>query len=239
MSDSVLQEHHDAVLLLTLNRPEKLNALNLALAEGLVDALDSAEADDAVRAVVVTGAGRAFSAGADLKEFAEKTPEKEAANRRRSDMYARLNAMVPGMSKPVIAAVNGLALGGGCGLVMSSDMAIASDAATFSYPELKHGMVPAGVLPALARQVGRKAAFDLMATGRTFDADEAVRLGIISRTVAADRLLDEVMVVADTMAGYSREAMSGLKRLLDRVVDMPLADGLAFVRADRENNSKN
>jgi enoyl-CoA hydratase/carnithine racemase len=147
--------------------------------------------------------------------------------------------MVPGMTKPVIAAVNGLALGGGCGLVVSCDMALASETASFSYPELKHGMVPAGVLPALARQVGRKAAFDLMGTGRTFDAVEADRLGIISRIVAPDRLLDEVMEVAHTMAGYSVEAMSGLKRLLDRVVDLPLAEGLAFVRADRENKSGN
>jgi enoyl-CoA hydratase/carnithine racemase len=234
MSDSVLQEHHDGVLLLTLNRPEKLNALNLALADGLVTALDAAEADDAVRAIVLTGAGRAFSAGADLKEFKDKTLENVALARRRSGLYARLNGMVPGMSKPVIAAVNGLALGGGCGLVVSCDMALASGTATFSYPELKHGMVPAGVLPPLARQVGRKAAFDLMATGRTFDAHEAARLGIISRIVAADRLLDDVMDVAHTMAGYSREAMAGLKRLLDRVVDLPLADGLAFVRADKE-----
>jgi enoyl-CoA hydratase/carnithine racemase len=237
VSDSVLQERLDGVLLLTLNRPEKLNALNLALTEALVAALDAAEADDAVRAVVVTGAGRAFSAGADLKEFLDKSPENEAPNRRRSDLFARLNGMVPGMSKPVIAAVNGLALGGGCGLVVACDMAIASETASFSYPELKHDMVPAGVLPCLARQVGRKAAFDLMGTGRTFDAHEAARLGIISRIVAADQLLDEVMEVAHTMAGYSVEAMSGLKRLLDRVVDLPLADGLAFVRADREKGN--
>jgi enoyl-CoA hydratase/carnithine racemase len=234
MTDIILREFTDGVLLLTLNRPDKLNALNLALAEGLVTALDAAEADETVRVIVLTGAGRAFSAGADLKEFKDKTPDKAAANQRRSEMYARLNGMVPGMSKPVIAAVNGLALGGGCGLVMASDMAIAAASATFSYPELKHGMVPAGVLPGLARQVGRKAAFDLMGTGRTFDADEARRLGIISRVVAADQLLDDIMETAHTMAGYSTAAMSALKRLLDRVVDLPLADGLAFVRADRD-----
>ena len=239
MSDSVLREHHDGVLLLTLNRPDKLNALNTALSDALVTALDAAEADDAVRAIVITGAGRAYSAGADLKEFQEKTAENAERNKHRSNLYARINGMVPGMSKPVIAAVNGLALGGGCGLVVSCDMALACETASFSYPELKHGMVPAGVLPTLARQVGRKAAFDLMGTGRTFDANEAARLGIICRTVAADRLLDEAMAVAHTMAGYSSEAMSGLKRLLDRVVDLPLADGLAFVRADRENKSGN
>lgn len=239
MSGMVLGDHDDGVLLLTLNRPDKLNALNTELAAALVAALDAAEEDDAVRVIVLTGQGRAFSAGADLKEFAEKTPENAAANKRRSEYYARLNGMVPGMRKPVLAAVNGLALGGGCGLVMSSDMAVASETATFSYPELKHGMVPAGVLPALARQVGRKAAFDLMGTGRTFDAHEAMRLGIVSRVVAADRLIDEIMGTARTMAGYPTEAMSGLKRLLDVVVDLPLADGLAFVRADREKNSGN
>lgn len=234
MTDIILRGLSDGVLLLTLNRPDKLNALNLALAEGLVLALDAAEADEDVRVVIVTGAGRAFSAGADLKEFKDQTPDNAAANQRRSENYARLNGMIPGMSKPVIAAVNGLALGGGCGLVLASDMAIAAEGATFSYPELKHGMVPAGVLPGLARQVGRKAAFDLMGTGRTFDADEARRLGIVSRIVAADQLQEDVMEIAHTMAGYSIEAMSGLKRLLDRVVDLPLAEGLAFVRADRD-----
>ena len=234
MAEIVLRDLSDGVLFLTLNRPDKLNALNLSLAEGLVTALEGAEEDEAVRVIVVTGAGRAFCAGADLKEFADKTPENAAANQRRSEMYARLNGMVPGMSKPVLAAVNGLALGGGCGLVVASDMAVAANGATFSYPELKHGMVPAGVLPGLARQVGRKATFDLMGTGRTFDADEALRLGIVSRVVGADQLLEDVMDVAHTMAGYSPEAMSGLKRLLDRVVDLPLADGLTFVRADRD-----
>jgi enoyl-CoA hydratase/carnithine racemase len=239
MSDDVLiQEHRNAVLLLTLNRPEKLNALNLALAEALVTALDAAEADESVHVVVITGAGRAFSAGADLREFKEKTPETTRLSQLRSDMYARLNGMVPGMSKPVIAAVNGLALGGGCGLVVSCDLAIASNTATFSYPELKHGMVPAGVLPGLARQVGRKAAFDLMATGRTFDAAEAIRLGIVSRNAAPDLLLDDVMNTAELMADYSRDAMSGLKRLLDRVVDLPLSDGLSFVKADREKDRR-
>ena len=99
MSDSVSQEHHDGVLLLTLNRPDKLNALNTALADGLVASLDAAEADGTVRSIVVTGAGPAFSAGADLKEFQEKTAENAAANQRRSDLYARINGMVPGMKK--------------------------------------------------------------------------------------------------------------------------------------------
>lgn len=230
----LLQEHRDAVLLLTLNRPEKLNALNLALAEKLVGALDAAEANDAVNVVVITGAGRAFSAGADLKEFKDRTGENAEPSQRRSNLFARLNGMVPGMSKPVLAAVNGLALGGGCGIVVSCDMALASETATFSYPELKYGMIPAGVLPPLANQVGRKAAFDLMGTGRTFGADEAMRLGIVSRVVQDDELLGAVMDTANLMAGYSREAMSGLKRLLHSVVDLPLADGLAFVKADRD-----
>ncbi|MBT5051097.1 MAG: enoyl-CoA hydratase/isomerase family protein [Rhodospirillaceae bacterium] len=238
MTDIILRDFEDGVLLLTLNRPDKLNALNLALAEGLVFALDVAEADEDVRVIVITGVGRAFSAGADLKEFADKTADNAEANQRRSDMYARLNGMVPGMSKPVIAAVNGLALGGGCGLVVSCDMAIASETATFSYPELKHGMVPAGVLPPLAGQVGRKAAFDLMGTGRTFDAAEAMRLGIVSRIVKFDDLLDSVMETADLLAGYPRDAMSGLKRLLDAVVNLPLADGLAFVKADKEKSRR-
>lgn len=236
--DLLLQEHRDAVLLLTLNRPDKLNALNLALAEALVVALDAAEADDSVNVVVITGAGRAFSAGADLKEFKDRSGKNAAAAERRSDMYARLNGMVPAMSKPVIAAVNGLALGGGCGLVVSCDMAIASDIATFSYPELKHGMLPGGVLPPLANQVGRKATFDLMGTGRTFDAAEAMRLGIVSRIVKGDDLPGEVMETANLMAGYSRETMSALKRLLDAVVDLPLADGLAYVKADKEKSGR-
>lgn len=237
MTDSVQQERQDAVLLLMLNRPEKLNALNLALAAALVDALDAAEADEDVHVIVITGAGRAFCAGADLKEFTDRAGKDAVPAARRSAVFERLNGMVPAMSKPVITAVNGLALGGGCGLVISSDMAIASDGATFSYPELKYGMVPAGVLPPLARQVGRKAAFDLMGTARTFDAAEAFRLGIISRVVPGGEVLDEATDTARRMAGYDRAAMAGLKRLLNRVVDLPLADGLAAVRQDKENNT--
>ena len=227
MSDPVLlQQRHDAVLLLTLNRPDKLNALDLALTDALVSAFDVAEADPTVRAVVVTGAGRAFCAGADLKEFRDSTDDKSAAlASRRSSLFARLYKMIPGLSKPVVAAVNGLALGGGCALVVACDMAIATENATFGYPEIKLGVVPAGIMPPLVRQVGAKATFDLIGTGRTVDAAEALRLGLVNRMVADEAVVDEALAVAGLMAGYAPDAVAEIKRLAFQGIDLPLPHG--------------
>jgi enoyl-CoA hydratase/carnithine racemase len=226
----LLQARIGTVLVLTMNRGDKLNALDLALTEALVQAFDAADGEADVRAIVLTGAGRAFCAGADLKEFRDRTAANEAPARQRSDAMRRLYRMIPALSKPVIAAVNGFALGGGCALALACDMALAGEGARFGYPELKHGMVPAGVLPSLLHRVGATAAFDLVATGRTIDAAEALRFGMISRIVGDAEIVDEATAVAGVMAGYAPAVMSVAKSLLHDLADLSLRDGLEYIQ---------
>ncbi len=231
MSEGVLlQEKSEAVLVLTMNRGDKLNALDLALTEALVAAFEAADGAADVRAVVLTGAGRAFCAGADLKEFRDKTAANADLSARRSEAMRHLYQLIPGLSKPVIAAVNGFALGGGCALALACDMAVADEDAKFGYPELKHGLVPAGVMPSLVHRVGVMAAFDLVATGRTIDAAEALRFGLISRTVAAGHAVEEAMSAAGVMAGYPPDALSASKALVHKLAELSLRDGLAYIR---------
>lgn len=227
----LLRDARDGVLTLTLNRPDKRNALNLALTEALVTALDDADGDDGVRAIVLAANGPAFCAGADIREFKDGAPGDAEADGRRTALYTRLNGMIPGLGTPVVAAVGGVAMGGGCAVVLGCDMAVASEDARFGYPELKHGIVPGGVLPSLVRQVGAKAAFDLVGTGRTIDAAEALRFGMINRVVPADRLMAEALATAETLAQYPADAMAATKALVHELVDLPIREGLERVRA--------
>jgi enoyl-CoA hydratase/carnithine racemase len=219
-----------AVRVLTMNRPEKLNALNHALSQGLYDALWAAEADEAVAAVVLTGAGRAFCAGADIAEFSSLVPEDPRAVTGRADLTMGLHLAFSKLSKPVIAAVRGYAMGGGCGLALACDLVVASETAKFGYPEVKRGIVGAVVTPNLIRQVGRKAAFELLALGEPVGADKALALGMINRVVPDDRLGDEALAIATTIAGMSRDAMAATKRLFHRVADISLEQGLQVGR---------
>lgn len=217
MAGPVLLSARDgAALVLTLNRPRARNALNLALAEALLDALDAAEGDPTVGAVVLAGAGVAFCAGADLKEFAGADADQDA-KRRRSDAMARLFRHPATMGTPVIAAVDGFALGGGCALALGCDMVVASRAARFGYPEIRLGQVPAGVAPPLIGRIGRHAAFDLIATGRELDADEALRLGIVQRLVAPGDAVAEACAVAATLAEHGADAMATVKHLIQKL----------------------
>jgi len=209
----LLSEHAGGVLTLTLNRPRVRNALDLALVEALLEALDAADADDDTRAVIITGAGGAFSAGADLKEFRDANAD-ETLRRRRSDALARLLGFPGEMATPVIAAVEGFALGGGAALAIACDMVVASRTARFGYPEIRVGMVPVGVVPPLVRRVGGPIAFDLIATGRPVEADEAFRLGLAQRLVAPEDLAMEASALAAILAGYSADAMATAKRLV-------------------------
>jgi len=209
----LLSARAGAVLTLTLNRPGARNALNLALIEALNDALDGADADGGIAAVVLAGNDKAFCAGADLKEFAGAGAD-AALQRRRSDGMARLFARPEKMATPVIAAIDGFALGGGCALALGCDMAVASPAARFGYPEIRVGMVPVGVVPALVRRVGRAAAFDLVATGRAVGADEALRLGIVQRLAGPDGAVAEAVAIAGTLAEHGAGAVATAKRLV-------------------------
>ena len=228
--DELLIEDVGPVRVLRMNRPTKRNALNNALTRGLVDALAAAEADEGVHCIVLTGNGSAFCAGADIAEFKDLTPDQMHRVDERAELTMQLHLSVSRMSKPVIAAVNGFAMGGGAGLAIACDLAVAARSARIGYPEVKHGIVAAIVLPNLTRQVGRKAAFELVATGEAVDAERAVALGLFNAVHDDDRLMDEVMALAARLAAVSRPAMATTKRTFHEVVDLPLARGLEVGR---------
>jgi enoyl-CoA hydratase/carnithine racemase len=228
--DDLLIEDVGQVRVLRMNRPTKRNALNNALTRGLIEALAAAEADDAVHVVVLTGNGSAFCAGADITEFKDLTPDQMDRVQDRAELTMQLHLSVSRMSKPVIAAVNGFAMGGGAGLAIACDLALASRSARIGYPEVRHGIVAAIVLPNLTRQIGRKAAFHLVATGETIDAERAVELGMINAVHDDDMLMQETMALATQLAGVSRAAMATTKRTFHEVVDLPLARGLEVGR---------
>jgi len=230
MSATVLVADDGAVRTLTLNRPDKLNALNRELILALTDAFAAADAAPEVAVVVLTGAGRAFCAGADLGDL------KLLAGRSAQEQLAHANATmalfgaIQRMDKPVIGAVNGVAVGGGCGLAMSCDWVLAAEDAKLGYPEIRHGALPAVVMANLVRQVGRKAAFELVALGETVAARKAEQLGMINRVGAPGQALAEALAVARTMAGYDHTTLWAIKRLFHRVADQPLQPALETAR---------
>lgn len=223
---TLIIENRGAVRLLTMNRPEKHNALNTALTQELLDALRMAEIDNSVNAVVLTGAGRSFCAGADTKEFSTLVPEDPAAVTRRADLTTALHMVFSQMSKPVISAVRGNALGGGAGLAIACDMVVMAESVRFGYPELKHGIVAAVVLANLVRQVGKKQAFELVAMAEPIDGAHAKALGIANLVVADVDVLDAAMAMAERLASWSPIAMATTKRTFHRAADLSLAQAL-------------
>lgn len=222
----LLIETRGQVRILTLNRPDKHNALNTTLTQGLLDALRAADADDTVNAVVLTGAGKSFCAGADTTEFSALVPEDPGAVTRRADLTTALHLSFSQMSKPVVAAVRGNALGGGAGLALACDLVVVADNVRFGYPELKHGIVAAVVLANLVRQVGRKQAFELVAMADAIDGARALALGIANRVAADGEVLDIALQMAERLAGWSPIAMATTKRTFHRASDLSLAQAL-------------
>lgn len=222
----LLIDNRGAVRVLTLNRPDKHNALNTVLTQELLDALRAADLDDSVNAVVLTGAGKSFCAGADTTEFSSLVPDAPGAVTRRADLTTSLHLSVSQMAKPVIAAVRGNALGGGAGLALACDMLVASDTMRFGYPELKHGIVAAVVLANLVRQVGRKHAFELVSMAEPIDGSRALALGIANRSVPDAQVFDTALAMADKLAGWSPIAMATTKRTFHRAADLSLAQAL-------------
>jgi enoyl-CoA hydratase/carnithine racemase len=222
----LLQEDRGRVRILTMNRPAKLNALDTALTEALLAGLERAEREDGVSVVILTGAGRAFCAGADVGEFKDLSPDQAERVERRAELTMRSHLVFSQMRKPVIAAVRGAAMGGGAGLALAADLVVASENARIGYPEIKHGLLPAIVITNLARQVGRKAAFELVATGEPLDARRAYELGAVNRVVPDGELLAAALALAETLAGFKPEALYAIKRLFHQVADLPLAAGL-------------
>jgi enoyl-CoA hydratase/carnithine racemase len=220
----LLVDDRGAVRILTMNRPEKRNALNSELTENLLEALKRSDADEGVACVVLTGAGPGFCAGADLSEF-KGLQDPQAADRR-AELTMQLHLVFSQISKPVVTAVNGAAMGGGAGLALAGDMAVMAEGAKLGYPEAKHGIVAAIVMANLVRQVGRKAAFELVALGEPIDAAQALRLGMINRISKNDEVLPVAVSVAEKLASVARPAMAETKRLFHEVADLALRPAL-------------
>jgi enoyl-CoA hydratase len=225
--ETLIVETKDGVTLVRLNRPEALNALNSTLLGELGQALDAAAADDAVGCVVITGSERAFAAGADIKEMSDKS----YAEMFTQNFFGAAAQKIEGFRKPIIAAVAGYALGGGCELAMLCDFIVAADTAKFGQPEINLGVVPGiGGTQRLTRFVGKSKAMDMILTARMMDAAEAERAGLVSRVVPADKLVDEALAAAAKIAGQSPLAVAMAKELVDAAYETTLTAGVALER---------
>lgn len=222
----VLTETAGAVRLVSLNRPERLNALDTALTRALLAALEDAVADPSVRAVLLTGEGRAFCAGADTREMADLTPANEALVAERATLTRDVHALLAAMPKPVVAAARGAAAGGGAGLAIACDLVVAGSDLRLGYPELRQGLVPALVMTGLQRQLGPKRAFELLSLGAFLGAEEALALGLVNRVVEPDAVRDAALAIATAWAAAPAEAMAATKALFRRVADLPFAEAL-------------
>ncbi|KAJ9107859.1 hypothetical protein QFC19_002765 [Naganishia cerealis] len=224
----VLSERHGPVLVLTLNRPKALNALSSPLFGELNKEFDAAQRDDAVRAVVLTGGEKVFAAGADIKEMKDKTLAQSY-----KENYLASWAKITDFTKPVVGAVNGYALGGGCELAMMCDILLASPTATFGQPEITLGILPgAGGTQRLTHLVGKARAMDIVLTGRKVKADEAERIGLVSRIVQGDgkECVAEAVKVATLIAGYGGIAVQAAKEAVNAANNLPLNEGLRLER---------
>ena len=230
MSDVVLTETVGAVRRITMNRPTKLNAMNGELVEAMTESFRAAENDGGIAVVILAGAGRAFSAGADIS----KSPDAPAPSPREvvaaSNRSLRLYKQMAEMNTPIIAQVHGYALGGGCSLAVCSDLVVAADSAVFGYPEVKVGLAATTVSPPLVHQIGRKAAFELLTLCENVSAERALELGMINRVVSSDALSERAMAMAEQLAGFDRDALWMTKQTIRRSADLPLGAALDMAR---------
>ena len=217
----------DKVGVITLNRPKQLNALNDQLMNELGEALKAFDADEKIGCIIVTGSEKAFAAGADITAMAKYS----FADAYKGDFITRNWETLRTIRKPVIAAVSGFALGGGCELAMMCDFIIAADNAKFGQPEIKLGVIPgAGGTQRLPRAVGKSKAMDMCLTARMMDATEAERAGLVSRVVPLDKLMEEALGAALTISGFSQIAVMAAKETVNRAFEGTLSDGLMFER---------
>ncbi len=235
MSGALLAEDRGAVRVLTMNRPEKRNALNTELTRLLLEELRKAEEESSVRCVILTGAGEGFCAGADLSEFKDLVPEKRDLVEERAELTMQLHLAFPTMAKPVVTAVNGAAMGGGAGLALAGDLAVMAEGAKLGFPEVRHGIVAAIVLANLVRQVGRKLAFELVSLGEAIGADKALSAGLVNRVVPRERVLADALAIAERLASMDPNAMQATKQLFHEAADLPLP---AALERGRETNKR-
>jgi enoyl-CoA hydratase len=223
---NIIVETHGRVGVIRLNRPQALNALNKALMAELTEAIETFDADEKIGCMLITGSDKAFAAGADIKEMADKP----FIDVYLGDFVSNWNAAARAR-KPIVAAVAGFALGGGCELAMQCDIVIAADTAKFGQPEIKLGVIPGiGGTQRLARAVGKAKAMDLILTGRMMDAAEAERSGLVARLVPPANLMDEAMRVAETIANMSLPSVLAGKESVNRAFESGLSEGVAFER---------
>lgn len=224
--ENIKTEKRGAVALITLDRPDALNALNAQLVDELIDAVQGFDADDAVGCMVITGSQKAFAAGADIKEMQPKT----YMDVYKEDLFEKANRIAEAR-KPIIAAVSGYALGGGCELAMICDFILASDTARFGQPEISLGVMPGiGGSQRLTRFVGKSKSMEMCLTGRMMDAEEAERSGLVSRVVPADDLVEEAVKTAEKIAGMSRPVTALTKEAVNRSYETTLGEGIRFER---------
>ena len=224
---TIIVETRENVGLITLNRPDALNALSRQLISELGDAIDTFESDDGIGALVLTGSDKAFAAGADIKEMQHKNWPDAFVEDFITDGWER----VAQCRKPIIAAVAGFALGGGCEVAMMCDFILAAETAKFGQPEVKIGIWPgAGGSQRLTRLVGKSKSMDMCLTGRMMDADEAERAGLVSRIVPADDLVDEAVKTAQQIAAMSRPATMMIKDIVNRAYETTLSEGVRYER---------
>jgi enoyl-CoA hydratase len=226
MGDVIVTQRHGRVGVITIDRPDALNAVNGEVMEGLIAAAASFDKDEDIGCIVITGSGKAFIAGADIKEMADKS----FLDMYIADQQSAWEALAATRT-PMIAAVNGFALGGGCEIAMICDFVIASEAAKFGQPEIKLGVIPGwGGTQRLTRAIGKAKAMDLILTGRMMDAKEAEACGLVARIVAADRLMEEALAAATTIAGYSKPSVLAAKESVNRAFESSLSEGIRFER---------
>ncbi|MEB8387841.1 enoyl-CoA hydratase [Rhodobacteraceae bacterium KMM 6894] len=225
--ETIIVEIEDHVALITLNRPDAMNALNDQLLDELVNALQEAQVNDKVRCIVLTGSEKAFAAGADVKMMSEKT----FVDMFSVDFFGAPHDAITAIRKPIVAAVSGYALGGGCELAMMCDFIIAADTAKFGQPEINLGIMPGlGGSQRLTRFIGKSKAMDMVLTGRFMDAEEAERSGLVSRVVPAKKLKSEAMAAAGKIAEKSMVSVMAAKESVNRAYETTLREGLLHER---------
>jgi len=230
MDDVLLTETQGVVRLLTMNRPAKLNALNAELVHALTEALHAVQHDRAVSVVVLAGAGRAFCAGADTSVPRPLTAENRPSLIHHGDANIALTKLLARVDKPIIAAVQGYALGAGCGLALGSDLVVAADSARFGYPELKAGLTASTVAAHAAHLMGKKVAFELLTLCENMLPQRAYELGLVNRVVPDDGLMDAAMEMAERLAGWNKEFLWQTKRTFHRAASLEAERALEMAR---------
>ena len=226
----LLSEDIDTIRVLTLNRPKALNALNSKLVQAIVDAVDAAHTDDRVSGIILAGNERAFSAGADLKEAQSRRGDDAQAARSHSEFGSQLYLLGKRTDKPLIAAVRGYVLGGGCNLAISCDLVIAGENAVLGYPELKRGLAATAVTPGLVHRIGPKVAFEMLAIAENISAQRAYEIGMINRVVPDDTVIDSALEMARALAAYDLTAVRTTKRVFLQSTELSLSQSLDAAR---------